>query len=239
MSAGTQSILFSVCALVFSVFSLALAQVQRTLDNRRIVRQQLTDTLSRITDMAVQGAKNPDDMQFLGPAATSQARLATMLIEQLPPKLVSDVDYVTLASVAFDPIEGKQNYEKAIRAARSPYYRRLARRGYASFLFNYGDYQAARTQFSTALGELTDSTDESHALRYDLYKLWSWYEQRAGHQQEAQETAQLADAELANIENQAWRDWYSREQPSPNSLEIPTGSGTLAQDTSQASEAAR
>jgi hypothetical protein len=214
MSTGVQSIIFSGGALVVSVITLALTQVQRALDNRRIIRQQLTEVLSRITDMQIEGRKSPEAMEYLGPALTAQARLAAVLTDQLPPRLVSEIDYVSLASASFDPIEARQYYEKAISVARTAYYRRLARRGYASFLFESGDYEAGASQFNAALNEVTQPGDEAHAMRLDLYRTWAWYEQQAGHAERAAENLRLAQDELGKIENLALRRSYYGDQAS-------------------------
>jgi hypothetical protein len=117
------------------------------MDTRRVVRQQLTDVILRISDMNIKLAVSPQEGEYLAPAISSAARLAGTLVMQLPQSLVNDVDYVTLASVAYDPLEVKQYYEKAIAICNSSYYRVLARRGYGSRLFETGDYPAGRSQF--------------------------------------------------------------------------------------------
>ena len=203
----------SALALTLAIVTAAVTQIQRAFDTRRIVRQQLTDVLSKITDWQVKAAESPGSQAYLAPAATTQARLAAMLIDQLPGKLVTDTDYVMLASAAVDPVEAKRNYDKAIAAARTVYYRRLARRGYGSFLFAIGDFAAARQQFQTAIDEVSEPGDEGHALRCDLHSTWATFEGGAGHAPEAAQQSALAEAELSQIVNPAWRRWYSNAGP--------------------------
>jgi hypothetical protein len=170
-------------------------------------------------------------MEYLRPSAESLTRLAAALADQLPRRLVNDLDYVTMATGAFDPIESRQYYEKAIRAARTPYYRILARRGYGSYLFASGDDEGGANQFSTAISELTQAGDEGHAMRCDLYGLWAFYEQKAGHAEAAQDKSERAQYELNQIQNQALRREYSYDpagtsrprQPQASRAENPDG----------------
>jgi hypothetical protein len=180
--------------------------------------------------MEIESRKSPDAAEYLGPALTSQARLAAVLIDQLPSGLVNDIDYVTLASASFDPIDARQYYEKAISAARTAYYRRLARRGYGSFLFESGDYAAGAGQFGAALSEVTQSGDEGHALRFDIYGLWGWYEQKAGHEHEAQEKNRLAQDELNQIQSQAIRRSYAADWHAAGARADGSPEGPKAQD---------
>jgi tetratricopeptide (TPR) repeat protein len=200
-------------ALVVSVFTFAWTEYRRTMDTRRVVRQQLTDVILRISDLSVKLAGSPQEGEYLAPAVSSAARLAAALIMQLPQKLVNDVDYVTLASVAYDPLEVKQYYEKAIAICSSPYYRVLARRGYGSRLFEAGDYLAARSQFRAALEDLSDPTDECHARRADIYRIWATCEQDAEDPEQAAKLSELATGEIANINSKFLRKWYSQDQP--------------------------
>jgi tetratricopeptide (TPR) repeat protein len=200
-------------ALVVSVLTFAWTEYRRTMDTRRVVRQQLTDVILRISDLSVKLAGSPQEGEYLAPAISSAARLAAALVMQLPQKLVNDVDYVTLASVAYDPLEVKQYYEKAIAICSSPYYRVLARRGYGSRLFEAGDYQAARSQFRAALEDLSDPTDECHARRADIYRIWATCEQDAEDPEQAAKFSELATGEIANINSKFLRKWYSQDQP--------------------------
>jgi hypothetical protein len=203
----------SIVALTVSIFTFAWTEYRRTMDTRRVVRQQLTDVILRISDMNIKLAVSPQEGEYLAPAISSAARLAGTLVMQLPQSLVNDVDYVTLASVAYDPLEVKQYYEKAIAICNSSYYRVLARRGYGSRLFETGDYPAGRSQFRAALEDLSDPTDECHARRADLYRIWASCEQDAEDPQQAAELTKLAAEEAAKIKSKFLRKWYSLDQP--------------------------
>jgi tetratricopeptide (TPR) repeat protein len=203
----------SAVALVISIFTFVWTEHRRTADTRRIVRQQLTDVVLRIADMSVQSARSPKESEYLAPAISSAARLADALIRQLPKTFINDVDYVTLASVAFDLLEVKQYYEKAIGICNNSYYRALARRGYGSRLFGAGDYQGARSQFRAALDDLSDLTDECRGRRADLFITWASCEQEGEDPNEAIKLRNSANEEIAKIQSKFVRKWYSQNQP--------------------------
>lgn len=205
--------IISAGALAISIATLILTQLQRLNDTRRIVRQQLTDCLVRIADMSLQWKKSPDEGEWLEPAISAEARLGSTLIGQLPRSLINDVDYISLAAaLQGDPLEAKRYYEKAIKAAGSDYYRNLTRSGYASLLFlRMGDYAAGREQYTEALDSLSDSTDECHAGRADLYWSWAFDEKEIGNHEKAVELQRQATDEIAKIHNPAFRR-YKRDQ---------------------------
>jgi len=206
--------MISAGALAISIVTLVLTQVQRFIDTRRIVRQQLTDSLVRIADMSLQWKKSPDEGEWLSPAISTEARNASALIGRLPPSLVNDADYVSLAAAfQYDPIEAKWYYEKAIETSTSNYSRNLCRGGYAAHLFLVtGDYSAGREQYTKALDSLSDSSDECHARRAGLYRSWASLEEATENHEQAIELQRKAADEIAKIHKVAFRKWYSQDQ---------------------------
>jgi tetratricopeptide (TPR) repeat protein len=156
------SIVLSVVALTISVIATTISIIRGRLERQRAVRAQITDVLSRIisenTKLYDEAANKSKEYQqaissILGQQNGFLLQQAIYLTDQVP-ELVSAVEYNTLALAnadAGDLIVAENYYLKAIQISSNAYYKSLALRSYAVFLFPQRRFEEAREQFGKAV----------------------------------------------------------------------------------------
>ncbi|MBE0689529.1 MAG: hypothetical protein IH587_05335 [Anaerolineae bacterium] len=203
-------------AVLLSFIALIISQRSSRHEQKRTLRSQLSDTLQRITDTQLANAKlfveaattNPIYYQTASSTLNQQQAfllsLASYLAEQIP-ELVTSVEYNTLAySLAWsgDVLTSEKYYRKAIDVAPDEYYRSLATRSYASFLFPQRRFEEARAQYREALTLVKGGDDRARSTNGYTYQMWAVNELMiANAEKRAEELFDSARNEFAGIEN--------------------------------------
>ncbi|MFH1893651.1 MAG: hypothetical protein ABIK83_13325 [Candidatus Zixiibacteriota bacterium] len=210
-------VIISGLALVLSVIATVVSMYRKKYERQRAIRIQLSETLSSIGSTDLEGAKlyhekakaDPDYYQSISPILTQQKasllNQATYLIEQIP-DLASTVDYVAVAFAsagAGDLILADKFYSRAVAVADVEYYKVVALRGYAMFLFTQTRYEEGREQFQNAVKVLTKRDDFSRYTNGATYQQWAWHEaQNAGAMKRADLMYESALNEYKGISNE-------------------------------------
>ncbi|MCL4249415.1 MAG: hypothetical protein KJ065_14815 [Anaerolineae bacterium] len=220
-NAAFLSNIISGIAVLLSFIALIISQRSAHQEKKRTLRSQLSDTLQRITDSQLENARlfveaantNPIYYQTASSTLNQQQAfllsLAAYLAEQIP-ELVTSVEYNTLAySLAWsgDVLTAEKYYRKAIDVSPDAFYRSLAIRSYASFLFPQRRFDEAREQYRQALALFTGSDDRARSTNGYTYQMWAVNEiMIAGAEQQAEELFQRARNEFNGIENKGLKN---------------------------------
>jgi tetratricopeptide (TPR) repeat protein len=199
-------------SLLVSLISFALIYRQRAIENRRAIRQSLTDAVNSLTEVSLAMAKlkienphAPPDVVSLRRTYNSSRRYlanhSELLMEQIP-KLTTDIDHNVLA-VAFDAIG---DYERAgahwnscVEASPAGPLRAMNLRGLARFLFGQGKFDQGRGKFEESLRINLPDDDSSRGLRADTCAMWSAAERESGFTDEAERRRSQAIQEATRI----------------------------------------
>jgi tetratricopeptide (TPR) repeat protein len=191
------SVLISALALLVSALGAAFSitrgkyeERHAEAEERRTLRTQLSDVLSRILETTVENAKifystadgDPNYRQAisiaLGQRQTVLLHQAMYLADKIP-ELVTAVEFNTLAATTAEAgqlIEAEQYHKKAIETSSNDVYKSRATRSYAVFLFSQRRFEEGREQFRKAVSLLSGG---NNLVRYDngiSYQFWGWNE---------------------------------------------------------------
>jgi hypothetical protein len=176
----------SMLALSLSILSTYISTRQKKFETQRTLRIQLTDVLGKIAALNLELAKIPvtgasasglttgmkghliDQKRFL-------VRQATYISDQIP-QLVSPFEYLLIAGTFADiqdVYRAEQFFRKAIEhVGQDDLDLGIITRGFARFLFTYGEPDLAREQYSAAVGIFSGDSDIMKDYRGDTYLRW-------------------------------------------------------------------
>jgi len=133
---------------------------------------------------------------------------ATYLTDEVP-DLVTAVEYNTIATAtanAGDLISAEKYYKKAIEVSPNNYYRSLAIRSYAAYLFPQRRFEEARENFEKAISLLTGGDNLVRYTNGFTYQMWAWNESNnAASSKRAEELFESAINEFNGIDNETVR----------------------------------
>lgn len=214
------SILISSFAFFLSLAATTISIVRGTYEKQRAVKNQITETLSRITTTALEQAKIFHDLagkepiyyqnvsSILNQQNTFLLHQAIYLIDQVP-DLVTSVEYNTVAAAtanAGDLISAEKYYVKAVEVAPNDYYKSLGLRSYGGFLFMQRRFEEGRDQFKKAVSLLRGGDSVVRWTNGLTYQTWAWNElNNALAPQRAAELFESAKNEFIGIDNEAVR----------------------------------
>lgn len=215
------SISLSVLAFLLSGSATIISLIRSKYEKQRAIKKEITETLGRIVSTALDSAKAYRETAQSDPAYyqavsgilnqqnTFLLNQATYLAEQVP-TLMTAVEYNTIASAqasAGDLIAADRYYRKAVEVAPNPYFRSLAMRSYAGFLFTQHRFDEARKLFKQAVGLLSGSGDFVHFTNGFTYQMWGWNELNVARAKSQGDIYfEIAASEFMAIENVAVRN---------------------------------
>lgn len=214
------TLLISILAFVISSVATTISIIRGRNERQRAIRNQITDILSRIISTNLENiqyyheneAKDPKYFAALSSALSQQNAFllnqAMYLTDQVP-ELVTAVEYNTLAVAnanAGDLIIAEKYYRKAIEVAKTDYFKALATRSYAMFLFSQRRFEEARELFNKALIAIGGSGNLARYQKGLTYQMWADNEfNNAGSSKRAEELIESAANEFKGIDNDAVR----------------------------------
>ncbi len=212
------SISLSILAFVLSGSATIISLVRARQEKQRAIKKEITETLGRIVATQLDNAKlyretaQSDPAYFqaassiLNQQNTFLLNQATYLAEQVP-TLITAIEYNTIASAtanAGDLIAADRYYKKAVDVSPNVYFRSLAIRSYANFLFSQLRFDEARKNFKQSVGMFTGTGDFVHFTNGYTYQMWGWNELNLAHaKQQADVYFEIAANEFMAIENEA------------------------------------
>jgi tetratricopeptide (TPR) repeat protein len=210
----------SIIALVMSVTATINSEIKTQYEKKRIIRSQLTDVLSRINKLNMEGAKifkevgttDPEYCQTLSGILNQEngflLQQAMLLSEQIP-GLVSAIDLNTIAfaNASFgDTMTAEIYYLKAIDFCKDNYKKSLATKSYAVFLFMQRRYEEGRERFKTAITLLNGNDNVIRHTRGMIYQIWAINESAIGSPPaRVDELLKNAEREFSSIDNEIVR----------------------------------
>jgi tetratricopeptide (TPR) repeat protein len=210
----------SVLAFLLSGSATIISLIRSKYEKQRAIKKEITETLGRIVSTALDSAKiyretaqsDPNYFQAVSSILNQQNTFllnqATYLAEQVP-TLMTAVEYNTIASAtasAGDLIAADRYYRKAVDASPNAYFRALAMRSYANFLFSQHRFDEARILFTRSVGLVTGTGDFVHFTNGFTYQMWGWNELNQAHsQQHAEACFEIAASEFSAIDNETVR----------------------------------
>jgi tetratricopeptide (TPR) repeat protein len=200
----------SVSAFVVSLVTLLL----KGPENRRIIRNQLTDIIGKLNAVQAEARKlsmekeqerfNPHVnalFAFFNDQRVFLVWQASFLIRQIP-KDVSDIEYALIAR-AFDAIgdqsQADRYWNKCIQSSQGEYYRSMNLRGYASYLFAQGSFEDGRKKFEESVSSLTGDSDRMRHAKGETYLRWALIEREFGFGPEADTLLAKAKATFESL----------------------------------------
>jgi len=215
------SIFISALAFILSAIATVVSTIRGKYEEQRAIRNQLSDTLNRIAMTYIDNAKLHHEMAAKDPAyyrqlsgmlnqqQTSLLNQAMYLADQLPPKIVTAVEMNTIALANFsagDVILAEKYYHKAVDVSPSNYYRSLATRSYAEFLFTQRRFEEGRAQFRQAVSLISGGDNQTRYTNGYTYQSWAWNElNNAGARLAAGQLFESAQNEFRGIDNEEVR----------------------------------
>ena len=205
----------AVLAFLVSAVSTTITVVRGRREKQRTIRNEITNVLSQIVETSLENARlfHESKGQFtnyyqqaseiLSQRNTFLLNQGVYLSEQVP-ELVTAVEYNTLAVAqvnAGDLLRAEEFYKKAIEASRDSYYKALAIRSFASFLFVQNRLKEARSNFDSAVALLLKPGDQFRYAKGFTYQMWGVHELVANSLDQAKYRFYLAEKDFADIEN--------------------------------------
>ena len=214
------SMSISLLAFILSLAATTISLIRSKYEKQRAIRKEITDTLGKIVATAIDNAKlfheiaEKDPRYFesvssiLGQQNAFLLQQATYLTDQVP-ELVTAVEYNTIAAAtanAGDLIAAEKYYRKAIDVSPNDYYRSLAIRSYANYLFPQRRFEEAREYFRKAISLLTGGDNLVRYTNGLTYQMWGWNEANiGGSPKRAEELFESALNEFKGIDIEAVR----------------------------------
>jgi tetratricopeptide (TPR) repeat protein len=227
----------SILALLLSTISPATAvfsYFQKRSEAQYSLRKQLTDTLSKLLDLALDferfvewdSQRSRADMIGVSNSPTSKieypqsyrrmiadqrrflVRQSEHLAKQIP-NLVSPYEYMIIAD-NFNRIDNyakaNEYYARAIKGHDDPLEKGIALRQYGRFLFGRKDINTGRSKYKEALECGNGDTDAIHGYRGDTYERWAGAEGENDNHIAAISLYQEALGEYQRIKNEFYRE---------------------------------
>jgi tetratricopeptide (TPR) repeat protein len=163
-------------------------------EQQRAVRNQLTDVLKQIAEVRIEFVKQShqsaqQEFQYfqnviapeLGQQLMSLLGQAKYLVEQdVIRNSITSVEYNTLAITSAQYGQlcwAEEYYRKSIDACKNDYYyKALAIKSFAVFLFFQHRMEEARTLFKQSIDMLQTNNDVFHSAKGMIYTIWAWCE---------------------------------------------------------------
>lgn len=203
-------------AFLVSAISTVITIVRGRKEKQRAIRNEITNVLSQIVETALESAKlfheckeKPTDYYRVASSILNQRNnfllnQAVYLSEQVP-NLVTAVEYNTLGHAHVEAGElllAERYYKKAIDTSRDRFYRAIAQRSYALFLFQQQRFDDARSNFEQAVALLPGKNAHSCFLNGTSYQLWAANElSMSGDVDRARHLYACAEEQFNGIEN--------------------------------------
>lgn len=190
-------------------------------EEERTIRNQLSDILSKINSTNIENAKffreagtqDPALFQAVSSALNQQQAFLLdegMYLADRIPRLVSAVEYNTLALAHTNfgnMVNAEKLFKRAVEVSQDDYYRSLATRSYAFFLFSQRRFEDGRKSYRDALSLITASDNYSRYTNGYTYQQWAMNERSwANSWQRAEELFDSAKNEFNGIDAEAIRD---------------------------------
>jgi tetratricopeptide (TPR) repeat protein len=214
------AISISSLAFLLSLVATIVSLVRSKYEKQRAIKKEITDTLGKIVSTSLENAKlyresaekDPPYYQTVSSILNQQnvflLQQATYLMDEVP-KLVTAIEYNTIAAAtsnAGDFMSAEKYYKKAIDASPNNYYRSLAIRSYAGYLFPQRRFEEARENFRKAISLLTGGDNLVRYTNGLTYQMWAWNElNNAASPRRAEELFESAANEFKGIDNEAVR----------------------------------
>jgi tetratricopeptide (TPR) repeat protein len=207
-------------AFILSLAATMISLIRSKYEKQRAIKREITDTLGKIISTNIENAKlfhetaekDPAYYQLVSGILNQQNAFllhqATYLTDQAP-ELVTAVEYNTIAATmanAGDLISAEIYYKKAIDVSPNDYYRSLAMRSYAGYLFPQRRFEEARESFRKAISLLTGGGNLVRYTNGFTYQIWAWNElHNAASPRRAEELFESAASEFGGIDNETVR----------------------------------
>ena len=214
------SIVLSTLAFALSATAFVVSYRRGQNDQRRAIREQLTDTTDKIAENQLEyvklmfgDAKGNLPMQqaidsILGQRTLSLLNQAVYLTT-LKLAIPTAVDFNTIAMVsgsAGDLAMADTHYRKAIDAATNDSFRSNAIRSYAMFLFGQRRFEEGRQAFRDAAMLIKGGDNLARVQKGFIYQTWGWCEMNnANAPNQAAAAFENARGEFTGIDNEAIR----------------------------------
>lgn len=203
-------------ALVLSITATIISLIRSRYEKQRIIRSELSDTLSQIISGTLENAKlyrdasnDPVYYQTVSSILNQQNAFllneAIYLIDQIP-DLVTTIEYNTIAAANANSgqiIVAENYYLKAIAIAASNYHKALATRSYANFIFAQRRFEEGREQFRKSIALLKGGDNIVRLQNGLTYQIWAWNERNnAQSEGRPEELFESARTEFNGIDNE-------------------------------------
>ena len=214
------SIFISALAFILSAIATVVSTVRGKYEAQRAIRNQLSDTLSRIASTNIENAKLYHEIAAKDPAYYQQVsgmmnqqqasllNQAMYLADQVA-RFVTAVDMNTIALANYsagDVILAEKYYRKAIEVSANNYYRSLATRSYAGFLFTQRRFEEGRAQFRQSISLISGGDNLTRYTNGFTYQMWAWNElNNAGARLAAEQLFESAQNEFKGMDNESVR----------------------------------
>lgn len=185
-------------------------------ENRRTIRSQLTDVLSRLNTVNAESRKfrietadkklTPEIsgmFSFYNDQRSFLVGQATYLVEQIP-KHVSHSEFAVIARAfgSFGDHEKACHYwERCLSCAKSDYAKGLHSRGFAGYLFDQGYYDLARQKFEESISFTSGSDDRNTHTRGETFHRWALAERAAHFYDEAEHLLVRSKLEFDRVQS--------------------------------------
>lgn len=208
----------SALALAVSVISAFYSFRLQSLDSRRSTREQLNKAVSELIKLNAENnslwyvptaERDQNYYQKQGAivqTAVALSRQALYLAEQQP-ELVTDIEYYTIAQglvMAGDYSRADDYWQKAIKAAPTPFYKITNMRMYADFLFNQAKHESGRALYQEALKILNNDTDQNKYTNAFTYQMWMLSESNHRFWEEADASYHRAKRLYETLSHPSW-----------------------------------
>jgi tetratricopeptide (TPR) repeat protein len=205
----------SALALIVSAIAVWTSLRRGTLEKQRTIKSEITATLRQIVTLRLnfmkifhEAANDAPYLQSVSQVIAQEnaflMQQAAYLIEQVP-GLVTAVEYNTLATAMVDvgDFDGAGTFfQKAIDASFNNYYRSMATRSLAYFLFSQHRFDEGRQQYEKAIALLPVQSNQVHYTNGTTYQQWAWNELYVANSPERSERLiATARAEFSAIDN--------------------------------------
>ena len=203
-------------AFLLSLISTTITLIRGRREKQRAIRNEITNVLSQIVATALENAKLYQESNetptpyfqavssILNQRNAFLLNQAVFLADQVP-DLITAVEYNTLAAAnanAGDLFTAGKFYRKAIEASKEAFYKGMAMRSYAGFLFTQRDLEAGRQNFANAIRLFAGENNQARYTRGYTYQMWSWNELfNAESVEMARQRFANAEAEFHSIDN--------------------------------------
>ncbi|MGK9185340.1 hypothetical protein KXS12_24285 [Priestia filamentosa] len=203
-------VIVPIIAVIVSVLSIFISVNQKRYETERTIREKLTDTFNKITELDIEFIKLEDNInkninltrvfnqkrRFL----VKQALYFSSKIETL----VSDAEFALLAGTLerFGDIEEADYYwKKSIERSSNRSTKIYNIRGYARFLFTTIDSSKGRKKYQEAIDLASKENDRDFYDIAETYILWATLEWEHGFPDRTEEYLDLSEGMINKIEN--------------------------------------